>query len=129
MGDPAMHRFPRVLHGLQPIIVDNTAAPTGVVWKLADADRQLDANVLNLSARQTIATHTEPDLDVLLMIVAGSGTITTDERRFALAPGELVWLPHGSTRSLTAGTYGLAYVTVHRRRPGLQIRASRHPPT
>jgi hypothetical protein len=34
----------------------------------------------------------------------------------------LLWLPHGSTRSITAGPQGLAYVTVHRRRPGMQIR-------
>jgi hypothetical protein len=34
----------------------------------------------------------------------------------------VVWLPHGSTRGVTAGADGLAYLTVHRRRPGMQIR-------
>jgi hypothetical protein len=38
-----------------------------------------------------------------------------------LLPGELVWMPRGSTRSLTAGADGLAYLTVHQRRPGMQI--------
>ncbi|CAM5587687.1 hypothetical protein SHIRM173S_01264 [Streptomyces hirsutus] len=31
-----------------------------------------------------------------------------------------MWLPHGSTRALAAGGR-LTYLTVHRRRPGMQI--------
>jgi hypothetical protein len=46
----------------------------------------------------------------------------TPEGMLPLAEGVLLWLPHGSTRSITAGPQGLAYVTVHRRRPGMQIR-------
>lgn len=127
-----MRDVPRVLHDLQPIRADHTVSPAGVVWRLAEAGRQLDANVLNLPAGQTIGTHAEPDLDVLLVIVAGCGTLGTETGRLTLLPGELVWLPRGSTRSLTAGTDGLAYLTVHRRRPGMQIRSSgadRPPPS
>jgi quercetin dioxygenase-like cupin family protein len=113
---------PRVLHDMQPVVADNLAVPAGVVWRLAEAGRQLDANVVNLSAGQVIGSHTEPDLDVLLVIVAGSGTMSTVSGPLLLLPGELVWLPHGSTRSLAAGADGLAYLTVHQRRPGMQIR-------
>jgi quercetin dioxygenase-like cupin family protein len=123
-----MHEVPRVLHDLQPIVTDRTALPAGVVWRLAEGGRQLDANVLNLPAGQTIGTHAEPDLDVLLVIVSGSGMMGTDTGRLMLVPGELVWLPRGSTRSLTAGADGLAYLTVHQRRPGMQIRSSGHAP-
>ncbi len=98
------------------------------VWRLAEGGRQLDANVLNLSGGQTIGTHAEPDLDVILVIVAGTGTMGTETGPLALVPGELVWLPRGSSRSLTAGTDGLAYLTVHRRRPGMKIRTSGHGP-
>jgi quercetin dioxygenase-like cupin family protein len=121
MRDTAMPDVPRVLHDMQPVIGDHAAAPSGVVWRLAEAARQLDANVLNLPPGQSIGTHAESDLDVLLAILAGTGTMTTDVGPLALVPGEVVWLPHGSTRSLTAGTHGLAYLTVHRRRPGMQI--------
>jgi quercetin dioxygenase-like cupin family protein len=113
---------PRVLHDMQPVVADNLAVPAGVVWRLAETGRQLDANVLNLSAGQAIGSHAEPDLDVLLVIVAGSGTMTTAGDPLLLLPGELVWMPRGSTRSLTAGADGLAYLTVHQRRPGMQIR-------
>jgi mannose-6-phosphate isomerase-like protein (cupin superfamily) len=119
-----MPDLPRVLHGVQPIVADHTAQPMGVVWRLEEVGRQLDANVLNLPAGQTIGTHVEPDLDVLLVIVAGSGTMVTEAGLLTLGPGELVWLPHGSVRSLAAGAEGLAYLTVHRRRPGMQIRSS-----
>lgn len=119
-----MYDVPSVLHDLQPLLADHSARPAGVVWRLAEDGRQLDANVLNLPAGQAIGTHAEPDLDVLLVIVAGTGTIDTETGSLSLVPGELVWLPRGSTRSLTAGIDGLAYLTVHRRRPGMQIRSS-----
>lgn len=120
-GDDA----PRVLYDMQALIADNRTATTGVVWRLAEAGRQLDANVLNLPAGTRIDTHAEPDLDVLVVVVAGSGTLTTDSASLPLTPGSVVWLPHSSTRSLTAAAGGLSYLTTHRRRPGMQIRRGR----
>jgi quercetin dioxygenase-like cupin family protein len=119
-----MPDLPRVLHGVQPIVADHSAQPMGVVWRLEEVGRQLDANVLNLPAGQRIGAHVEPDLDVLLVVVAGSGSMVTEAGLLTFGPGELVWLPHGSVRSLAAGGDGLAYLTVHRRRPGMQIRSS-----
>jgi hypothetical protein len=78
MRDTAMPDVPRVLHDMQPVVDDHAAAPSGVVWRLAEAARQLDANVLNLPPGQSIGTHAESDLDVLLAILAGTGTMTTD---------------------------------------------------
>lgn len=95
---------------------------TGVLWKLAESGRQLDANLVRLPAGEHIGTHAEPDLDVLILVVTGDGVMDTPEGGLPLAEGVLLWLPHGSTRSITAGPQGLAYVTVHRRRPGMQIR-------
>jgi quercetin dioxygenase-like cupin family protein len=120
-GSDETHDTPRVLYDMQPLIADNRAAATGVAWRLAEAGRQLDANVLNLPAGTRIDTHTEPDLDVLVVVIAGSGTLTTDDGPLPLTPGSVVWLPHGSTRSLAAGADGLSYLTTHRRRPGMQI--------
>lgn len=97
------------------------AATHGVVWRLDEPARQLDANALRLAPGQRIDTHTEADLDVLLVVVDGGGTLGTEAKPLPLAPGTLAWLPHGSTRSLTAGADGLAYLTVHRRRPGMRI--------
>lgn len=121
-GSEDGHDAPRVLYDMQPLIVDNRAASTGVAWRLAEAGRQLDANVLNLRAGTRIDPHAEPDLDVLVVVIAGSGTLTTDSGPLPLTPGSVVWLPHGSARALDAGPDGLSYLTTHRRRPGMQIR-------
>lgn len=97
--------------------------PAGVAWKLAESGRQLDANVVRLDPGARIATHAEPDLDVLLLVVSGAGELHAGDADASqpLAEGALVWLPHGSTRALTAGDAGLGYLTVHRRRPGMRI--------
>jgi quercetin dioxygenase-like cupin family protein len=96
--------------------------PAGVLWKLTESGRQLDANLIRLPAGERIGAHAEPDLDVLVLVVTGDGVMDTPEGPLSLAEGALLWLPHGSTRGITAGPDGLAYMTVHRRRPGMQIR-------
>ena len=114
MSDPVP--VPRILHELGG--ADGTA---GVVWRLAEPGRQLDANHVALAPDQVVETHAEPDLDVLLVVVSGAGAVETDGRRLALAEGTVLWLPRGSRRRLVAGPAGLGWLTVHRRRPGLAI--------
>ncbi|MEU5208505.1 hypothetical protein [Streptomyces sp. NPDC020742] len=97
-------------------------APAGALWRLAEPGRQLDANLVHIRPAERIEPHIEPDLDVLLFVVAGDGTLGTTGEPQPLTEGGLAWLPHGSTRSITAGEAGLSFLTVHRRRPGLQIR-------
>ncbi|WP_405900655.1 hypothetical protein OG242_27245 [Streptomyces sp. NBC_00727] len=99
-----------------------TPDASGVLWKPAESGRQLDANLVRLPAGERIGSHAESDLDVLVLVVGGEGTMHTPQGDLSLAEGALVWLPHGSTRSITAGPEGLTYITVHRRRPGMQIR-------
>ncbi|MGC3003677.1 AraC family ligand binding domain-containing protein [Streptomyces sp. G35A] len=96
-------------------------APAGALWRLAESGRQLDANVVRIPPGRRVDTHREPDLDVLLLVLAGDGTLTAPDGTHPLTAGRLTWLPHGSTRSLAAGPEGLTYLTVHRRRPGMRI--------
>jgi quercetin dioxygenase-like cupin family protein len=96
-------------------------ASTGAVWRLSEPGRQIDANIVRIPSEQRVDTHAEPDLDVLLLVVAGDGTLITPEGPHPLGEGSLAWLPHGSTRALEAGPRGMSYLTVHRRRPGMRI--------
>ncbi|MFD8154343.1 cupin domain-containing protein [Streptomyces sp. NPDC059720] len=112
--------LPRLL-GNTVSIAEAGSESTGALWRLAEPGRQLDANLVRVPPHGHIDAHAEPDLDVLLLVVTGEGALGPAEREQALEPGSLVWLPHGSVRSLTAGAGGLAYVTVHRRRPGMRI--------
>jgi quercetin dioxygenase-like cupin family protein len=103
--------------------VDDPGAAGGARWTLSEPGRQLDANLIHLPPGRRVDTHIEPDLDVLLVALAGAGTIGAPDDPQSVAKGNLVWLPHGSTRNITAGADGLSYLTVHRRRPGLQIKS------
>ncbi|MEU6175382.1 hypothetical protein ABZ832_26185 [Streptantibioticus parmotrematis] len=114
---------PRTLCDVRAVTAPDAVADAsaGALWRLAEPGRQLDANVVHLPARQRVDPHTEPELDVLLLVVGGDGTLGTSEGDQRLAEGALLWLPHGAARALTAGPGGLSYLTVHRRRPGLRI--------
>jgi quercetin dioxygenase-like cupin family protein len=102
-------------------LADGAPAPAGALWKLAESGRQLDANLVHLPPDESVASHREPDLDVLLLVVAGGGTLSSPDGVQPLGAGALLWLPHGSTRRIDAGPDGLSYLTVHRRRPGMRI--------
>jgi len=100
---------------------DSAPDAAGAVWKLDMSVRQLDANVIRLRPDGRIESHHGPDLDVLLFVVAGSGELITTLETVPLQPGQIVWLPRRSERSLVAGPGGLSYLTVHPRRPALGI--------
>jgi quercetin dioxygenase-like cupin family protein len=121
MPDEPPTPAPRVLCDDARALAVRPDAPSGVLWKLAESGRQLDANVVRLPPGGTVDTHAEPDLDVLVFVVSGAGTIHGVDGPQHLAAGALLWLPHGSLRSLAAGDDGLSYLTVHRRRPGMRI--------
>jgi quercetin dioxygenase-like cupin family protein len=94
----------------------------GALWRLSEGQRQLDANVVRLPPRAVTAEHVEPDVDVLMCVAAGSGSLDTDSGPQDLVTGSVAWLPHGTPRALVAGPEGLVYLTVHRRRGGMTIR-------
>lgn len=121
-GRPAAQ--PRVLCDTRAL-ADAPPASAGVLWKLAESGRQLDANVVRLAPGGRITAHTEAQLDVLVLVVAGDGTLGngSSDAVEPLTEGALVWLPHGAARSITAGERGLTYLTVHGRRPGMRIGA------
>ncbi|WP_405218553.1 cupin domain-containing protein [Agrococcus sp. Ld7] len=111
------------------ILADTSALAAGVadpeqrgaVWRLAEPTRHLDANVVAVPPHASIDPHVGPDEDVLWHVVAGGGMLATDDGDVELAPGAVVWLPRRSHRSVTAGPEGLRYLSVHRRKSGLQI--------
>ncbi|MER7985178.1 hypothetical protein ABTY53_06180 [Streptomyces noursei] len=115
---------PRLLCDARELAADDSGR-AGALWRLAEAGRQLDANLVRLPPEGRVEEHVEPDLDVLLYVVSGDGVVDTVQERRPLVEGGVLWLPRGSRRSLTAGRGGLAYLTVHRRRPGLQIKSRR----
>ncbi|MGW2177039.1 hypothetical protein ACWCXX_02880 [Streptomyces sp. NPDC001732] len=117
-----MNPAPRVLAVLDDLLRTATPGERGALWQLSDQGRELDANLVRLPPGAEVGEHQEDVLDVLLVVVAGGGRITTVGEVLDLAPTTVVWLPRTSRRALAAGPDGLAYLTVHRRRPGLTIK-------
>jgi uncharacterized protein (DUF2249 family)/quercetin dioxygenase-like cupin family protein len=118
--------LPRLLVNTAKVIenaqADGAAAEvTGAVWKLQTRDRDLDSNIIALPPAGGIATHTGPDLDVLIHVLAGKGQLATEHGVVQLTPGDLVWLPRRSRRQFTAGPSGLRYLTIHQRRRSLVL--------
>ncbi|RII17623.1 hypothetical protein DSC45_12045 [Streptomyces sp. YIM 130001] len=107
-------------------VLDDCLAPLpadrqGAVWRLAEQGRGLDANLVRLNPGATVGEHSDDVLDVLLVVLEGSGTLGSTEGTEELRPHTVAWLPRGSRRRLQAGDEGLVYLTAHRRREGLQI--------
>lgn len=93
-----------------------------VAWKLEFADRHLDSNLIRLAAGGEIASHAGGEVDVLVHVTAGDGTLGTEAEDVPVTAGDLVWLPRRSQRAFHAGPDGLSYLTVHtHREPSLTI--------
>ncbi|MET9717282.1 hypothetical protein ABZZ46_17985 [Streptomyces rochei] len=119
--DAADTPLPRVLCDTGELLSLGGDAPGGALWRLAEAGRQLDANVVRVPPGGRVGTHTEPDLDVLLLVLDGEAALVRADGERPLRAGALTWLPHGSARGIAAGPNGMTYLTVHRRRPGMRI--------
>lgn len=93
----------------------------GAVWSLPHGG-DLDANLVRLGAGGAIAEHVNDDVDVLLVVHAGGGELIVDELRHPLRAGQLALVPRGARRSLRAGTDGIGYLSIHRRRSPMTIK-------
>lgn len=113
--------LPRLLTDTLALADERGADASGAVFRLTMGNRDLDSNVIALPPQGTISEHTGPDLDVLLHVISGTGTLATEGGEVGLVPGALVWLPRRSRRQFTAGPQGLSYLSVHQRKPGLGL--------
>jgi mannose-6-phosphate isomerase-like protein (cupin superfamily) len=89
----------------------------GTLWSMASAD--LNANLLAWPPGGRVGEHRNDERDVLLVVVGGVGTLVSDGRPLELRAPQLVLVPRGAERAITAGPEGLRYVSAHLRREGL----------
>jgi mannose-6-phosphate isomerase-like protein (cupin superfamily) len=91
----------------------------GPLWGMASDD--LNATLLSWPPGHGVAEHVNAELDVLVVVLAGSGAVTVDGERHEVGAGRAILVPHGASRSIAAAGDGLRYLSVHRRRGPLQI--------
>ena len=92
----------------------------GPVW--GDASEDLNATLLEWRAGVGPPEHVNRERDVLVFVVDGSAKLAIDGEERELVPGEGVIVPKGKRRGITAGRGGVRYLSVHTKRPPLQIR-------
>jgi len=97
----------------------NALEGEGPLWGLASTD--LNATLLSWPAGHLVAEHVNAALDVLIVVIDGSGVVTVDGRRHAVSGGQALLVEKGASRLIEAGAGGLRYLSVHRRRQPLQI--------
>jgi quercetin dioxygenase-like cupin family protein len=89
----------------------------GAVWSLASAD--LNLNLVRFPRGDGVAAHVNDELDVAGVVLAGEGVLELEGREEPLRAGTLFFVPKGARRAIRATGAELAYLSFHRRRPGL----------
>ena len=104
---------------LSPLV---EAPGAGVHWSLHES-ADLNANLVRLEPNGAIGEHTNDAVEVLVVVLAGEGTIRVDGVEHRVGPLTVTSIPTGSRRRIQAGPAvpGLTYLTVHRRRGLLTI--------
>jgi mannose-6-phosphate isomerase-like protein (cupin superfamily) len=97
-----------------------TATATGG-WVWGQSSDDLNATLLAWNPGAGPAEHVNDQRDVLVFIVDGSATLAIDGEKRELGAGEAVIVGKGRRRSITAGRGGVRYLSVHLRRPPLEI--------
>jgi len=118
--------LPRIVTETSSLLDSSEAQTAGSIWQLEPGARDLDSNIISLPAGDEIAMHIGPDLDVLILVLGGSGELETELDTIPLSQGALLWLPRKAQRRFAAGSEGLQYLTVHQRKPTLNITAAPH---
>lgn len=106
-----------------PVVVDVGRLPdggTGTIWSLPHGG-DLDANLVRLDDGTEIEEHVNDEVDVLVVVWHGTGTLTVGERSTDLRPGVVALVPRGARRSFRAAPGGVDYLSVHRRRGPMTI--------
>lgn len=117
---------PRVLANTTQL-ASSAAELNGALWKLEPTERDLDANIIGLGAGEEIGEHTGADLDVLIHVFQGSGTLYAEASTVQLQLGDVTYLPARSRRRILAGPDGIKYFSVHQRKKTLGLMPTLRP--
>lgn len=96
---------------------------TGPIWATETDD--LDCTLLQWNEGHEIASHVNDEVDVVMTVLQGEGTIEIDGAKMMLKQGGIVVIPKGAERRIIAETTPLVYLNVHKRRRRLVPQSGR----
>jgi quercetin dioxygenase-like cupin family protein len=94
-------------------------ASNGPIW--GAESEELNATLLSWRPGAGPQEHVNGERDVLVVVLAGSATLSTEGEEHELAVGEVAIIAKGQRRKISAGRSGVRYLSVHRRRAPLLI--------
>lgn len=97
-----------------------TGVQEGTVWTLEEGE-DLNANLVRFPSGGGVGEHTNEEVDVILVGVAGVGSVVLDGEKHRLEAGGLVFLPKGVSRGIRSHSEDFAYLSVHRRRGPVKL--------
>ena len=95
----------------------NIVPGRGPIWTRQTDD--LNVNLLRFSQEEGVAEHVNSEVDVLILGIAGHGTVTINGAENQLGAGQAVIVPKGAVRAISSTDEFFSYLTCHRRRAGL----------
>lgn len=101
-------------------IAGSAAGREGVVWTL-EGSGDLNVNLVRFEVGGGVGEHVNDEVDVLIVGVSGSGSVSVDGEVHPVSVGVMVFVPRGARRSTRAMPEDFAYLSVHRRRGPLRI--------
>lgn len=102
-----------------PVVDLSAPLGSGPLWGTETDD--LNATLLAWPAGGGPDEHVNSECDVILVVLAGTVTVTLDGEPSLVRAGEALIVEKGRRRGLSAGPGGVRYLSVHRRRAPLQI--------
>jgi quercetin dioxygenase-like cupin family protein len=109
--------------GPDPVDLGAIEGDGGVVWSISPEG--FHTNLVVFTPGQSIGAHRNDAVDVLIVVLAGSATVTVDGRDIDVGATGAVLVPKGAVRSVASGPTGVRYLSVHGPKPGLTIGARR----
>ncbi len=89
----------------------------GVLWGGQSDD--LNVTLLSWSRGEGVAQHINNEVDVLLVVLHGTGRVVVNGTPFDLHSGQSLLIRKGSARRIESTGERFSYLSVHRRRAGL----------
>ncbi len=85
----------------------------------------LNLTLLSWPSGHQIAEHVNQEVDVVSVVLSGSGVVRIGEVENEVRAGSIFIIPKGASRSLTSTSDDFRYVNIHKRRRRLMPTMSR----
>jgi mannose-6-phosphate isomerase-like protein (cupin superfamily) len=100
------------------MIWTNGLAERSAMWSTETED--LDATLLSWDDGGGVAPHVNSEVDVVMIVLSGSGLIRVGEEQQNLEPGAIIVIPKSVEREVRCTSGRLTYLNVHKRRRKMQ---------